>query len=71
MLARIVQKSSRVFTAAPRFYFSPELDAGLLRVVDTPVPMRHSLYLHWNRDAFPLPAIERARDAIRKAFATL
>ncbi len=71
MLARIVQKSRRLFTAAPRFYFSPELDAGLLRIVDTPVPMRHSLYLHRNRDAYPLPAVERAQEAIRKAFAAL
>jgi DNA-binding transcriptional LysR family regulator len=71
MLARIVQKSARVFTAAPRFYFSPELDAGLLRIVDTPVPLGHSLYLHWNRDAYPLPAVERTKDAIRAAFAAL
>ncbi len=69
MLARIVQKSARVFTAAPRFYFSPELDAGLLRIVDTPVPLGHSLYLHWNRDAYPLPAVERTKEAIRTAFA--
>ncbi len=71
MLARIVQKSERLFTAAPRFYFSPEIEAGLLRIVATPVPMRHTLYLHWNRDAFPLPAVRRAQDAIRKAFALL
>jgi len=71
MLARIVQKSERLFTAAPRFYFSPEIEAGLLRIVATPVPMRHALYLHWNRDAFPLPAVRRAQDAIRKAFALL
>jgi len=71
MLARIVQKSERLFTAAPRFYFSPEIDAGLLRIVDTPVPFRHALYLHWNNDAFPLPAVRRTQDAIRKAFASL
>ena len=71
MLARIVQKSERLFAAAPRFYFSPEIEAGLLCTVATPVPMGHSLYLHWNRDAFPLPALQRARDAIRNAFASL
>jgi DNA-binding transcriptional LysR family regulator len=71
MLARIVQKSERLFTAAPRFYFSPEIDAGLLRIVATPVPMGHTLHLHWNRDALPLPAVRRAQDAIRKAFASL
>jgi len=71
MLARIVQKSERLFTAAPRFYFSPEIDAGLLRIVATPVPMGHTLFLHWNNDAFPLPAVRRTQDAIRKAFASL
>jgi len=71
LLARVIQKSDRVFGAAPRFYFSPEIEAGLLRIVATPVPMRHSLYLHWNRDAFPLPALQRAQEAIRKAFASL
>jgi len=71
MLARIVQKSERLFTAAPRFYFSPELDAGLLCIVDTHVPLGHSLYLHWNRDAFPLPAVAVTQEAIRKAFASL
>jgi DNA-binding transcriptional LysR family regulator len=71
MLARIVQKSERLFTAAPRFYFSPEIEAGLLHIVATPVPMGHTLYLHWNRDAFPLPALQRAREAIRNAFASL
>ena len=71
MLASIVQKSERLFTAAPRFFFSPEIEAGLLSVVATPVPMRHTLHLHWNRDAFPLPAVRRAQDAIRKAFALL
>jgi LysR family transcriptional regulator of gallate degradation len=71
MLARIVQKSERLFAAAPRFYFSPEIEAGLLCIVATPVPMGHSLYLHWNRDAFPLPALQRAREAIRNGFASL
>jgi DNA-binding transcriptional LysR family regulator len=71
MLASVIQKSERLFTAAPRFYFSPEIDAGLLSIVATPVPMGHSLYLHWNRDAYPLPALQRALDAIRKAFASL
>jgi DNA-binding transcriptional LysR family regulator len=71
MLASVLQKSDRLFGAAPRFYFSPEIDAGLLRIVATPVPMGHNLYLHWNRDAFPLPALQRAREAIRNAFASL
>jgi DNA-binding transcriptional LysR family regulator len=70
MLALVVFKSRRVFTAAPRYYFSPELDAGLLRIVDTPVPYRHALCLHWNKDAFPLPAVQTVQARIRKAFAS-
>jgi len=71
MLARIIERSERLFTAAPRFYFSPEIDAGLLSIVATPVPLRHSLFLHWNRDAYPLPAVIQVQAAIRKAFASL
>lgn len=69
MLARIVQCSERLFTAAPRFYFAPEIEAGTLRVVDTPVPYRHALYLHWNRDAFPLPAVDTVLRLTREYFA--
>jgi DNA-binding transcriptional LysR family regulator len=71
MLASVLQKSERLFGAAPRFYFLPEIEAGLLRIVATPVPMGHTLYLHWNRDAFPLPALQRTQETIRKAFASL
>jgi DNA-binding transcriptional LysR family regulator len=71
MLARIVQRSSRLFTAAPRFYFDPELKAGTLRIVDTPVPFGHSLYMHWHRDAFPLPAVKTLQRVTREAFARL
>ena len=70
MLASVLQKSDRLFGAAPRFYFSPEIDAGLLCIVATPVPLRHFLFLHWNRDAFPLPAIVGVQEAIRLAFAS-
>ena len=71
MLARIVQKSPRLFTAAPEFYFKPELDAGLLRVIGTTVPMGHTLYLHRNSDAFPLPVVTKVQQMIVKAFAAL
>jgi DNA-binding transcriptional LysR family regulator len=71
MLARIVQRSTRLFTAAPEFYFAPELDAGLLRVIGTRVPMGHTLYLHRNSDGFPLPAMLTVQQMILKAFAAL
>lgn len=69
MLARIVQCSERLFTAAPRFYFAPEVEAGTLRIVDTPVPYRHALYLHWSSDAFPLPAVDTVLRLTREYFA--
>jgi hypothetical protein len=31
--------------------------------------MVHRLYLHWNRDAFPLPAVARVTEAMREVFA--
>ena len=35
------------------------------------VPMGHSLYVHRNRDAFPLPAVTKVRQMILKSFAVL
>jgi DNA-binding transcriptional LysR family regulator len=69
MLALIVNGSRRLFTAGPRFFFTPEIEAGTLCIVRTPVPMVHHLYLHWNRDAFPFPAVARVTEALREVFA--
>jgi DNA-binding transcriptional LysR family regulator len=51
--------------------YAPELAAGLLRVVEVEVPMRHRIYLHENRDTHPLPAVARVKDTIRAIFARL
>jgi LysR family transcriptional regulator of abg operon len=69
MLALIVNKSRRLFTAGPRFFFAPELEAGSLRVVETHVPITHLVFLHWNRDALPLPAVASVTTALREVFA--
>jgi DNA-binding transcriptional LysR family regulator len=69
MLALIVQASRRFFTAGPSFFFAPEIEAGTLSVVRTPVPMVHRLYLHRNRDAFPFPAVAQVTTALREVFA--
>jgi DNA-binding transcriptional LysR family regulator len=69
MLAMIVNRSRHLFTAGPRFFFMPELEAGTLRIIATPVPLRHSLYLHRNRDACPLPAVDLVADVMRETFA--
>jgi DNA-binding transcriptional LysR family regulator len=68
MLALIVNKSRRLFTAGPSFFFAPEIETGTLCIVKTPVPMVHRLYLHWNRDAFPLPAVARVAETLREVF---
>jgi len=71
MLALIVNHSRRLFTAGPSFFFAPEIEAGTLQIITTPVPMTHRLYLHWNEDAFPLPAVHTVQEAIRSTFAAL
>lgn len=70
-LARIVLQSTRFLTAVPRPYFAPELEAGLLAIARIPVPFGHSLYLHYNQDLLPLPAVTTIRNVIRETFAAL
>jgi hypothetical protein len=68
MLALIVHASRRVFAAGPSFFFAPEIEAGSLCVVRTRVPLTHHLFLHWNRDAFPFPAVARVTETLREVF---
>ena len=70
LLTQIIRRSRRLVGAGPRLFFAGALAAGVLRVVDTPVPLRHQLLLHRNQDAFPLPAVERVRQALLAAFAS-
>ena len=67
-LVRLVVSSPRYFTAGPVFAFAPEIEAGRLRVLDTPVPFNHQVALHTNTDAFPVPAVARVLDIIREVF---
>jgi DNA-binding transcriptional LysR family regulator len=66
MLIRVVAASPMLFTVGPRFSFAPELDAGTLTVIGTALPFRHNVYLHTNRDAYPLPAVNTAQEIIRQ-----
>jgi DNA-binding transcriptional LysR family regulator len=68
MLVRVVSNSSRLFTAGPRFAFAPEIAAGRLKVLETPVPFKHIIFMHTNSDAYPLPAVVRVREIIGQAF---
>lgn len=67
-LIRIVTESDRLFTAIPRFAFLSELTQGRLAVVHVPVPFRHTVQLHTNPRAFPLPATEIVREIVRGCF---
>jgi DNA-binding transcriptional LysR family regulator len=71
MLVRVVANSSRLFTAGPRFAFADEIAAGHLCVVDVDVPFMHTIQLHTNRDAYPLPAVTQVTDIIRQTFADI
>lgn len=68
MLIRVVSSSDRLFTAGPRFAFAPEIAAGRLKVLEAPVPFRHIIVMHTNRDAYPLPTVLRVQEIIRQAF---
>ena len=71
MLVRVVENSSRLFTAGPRISFTDEIAAGRLRIVNIDVPFKHIIQLHTNRDAYPLPAVTQVTDIIRQAFADI
>ena len=68
-LVRLMLKSARYFTAAPRPYFAPEIEAGALAIVNVTIAIKHQLFLHCNRDVLPLPAVETVKDLIRSSFA--
>lgn len=70
-LVRLMLKSPRYFTAAPRPYFAPEIAAGALAIVNVTIDITHLLYLHYNRDVLPLPAVETVKDLIRATFAQI
>jgi DNA-binding transcriptional LysR family regulator len=70
-LVRLMLKSPHYFTAAPRPYFAPEIEAGTLAIVNVTIDIRHQLYLHYNRDVLPLQAVETVKDLIRRNFAVI
>jgi DNA-binding transcriptional LysR family regulator len=67
-LVRVMLESRRYFTAAPRPYFAPEIEAGALAIVNVTIGIQHLLYLHTLRDVLPLPAVETVKGMIREAF---
>ncbi len=67
-LVRVVAGSPALLTVGPRFAFHPELESGTLATVNIALPLRNSVSLFVNQDAYPLPAVEHARRAIRAIF---
>lgn len=64
MVVRVVAASPMLFTVGPLFTYAPELASGALAVVGTPLPFKHSVCIHTNADAYPLPAVHTARQVI-------
>jgi DNA-binding transcriptional LysR family regulator len=69
LLIRLVTSRPWYFTAGPEFAFEPELTSGRLRKLSNPVPFRHRVAIHTNRDALPLPAVAHVQQIIREVFA--
>ena len=68
MLVRAITRGPRFFSAGPYALFAPEVEAGKLRIVKFEAPFRHRIYMHTSRDAYPLPAVLRLQDLIRRTF---
>lgn len=68
LILRAVARRPRLFAAGPGMLFEREIERGRLRIVEVEVPFRHMIYLHWNRESHPLPAVTRIRDSLRQIF---
>jgi DNA-binding transcriptional LysR family regulator len=71
LLLRLVMNRPWYFTAGPNFAFLPELASGRLRRLATPVPFKHRVAVHTNREALPLPAVANVQRIIRDVFPTI
>ncbi len=68
MLVRVVLASPTLISVGARLAFVPELEAGTLAIIGTKIPFKHTVFMHSNADAYPLPAIIKAQEAIRRLF---
>lgn len=71
LLIRLVAARPWYFTAGPVFAFTPELEAGKLRRLASPVPFGHRVAIHTNREALSLPAVSQVQQIVREVFAAL
>jgi hypothetical protein len=68
MLVRVVLASSGRVSFGARLAFEPELAAGTLAIIGTEIPLKNTVFMHTNSDAYPLPAVAGAQEAIRQLF---
>jgi DNA-binding transcriptional LysR family regulator len=68
LLIRLVASRPWYFTAGPAIAYVPELAAGVLRRLASPVPFNHRMAVHTNREALSLPAIETVRQIVSELF---
>jgi DNA-binding transcriptional LysR family regulator len=71
MVVRVVLASPTLVSVGARLAFEPELAAGTLAIIDTPIPFRNTVFMHSNSEAYPLPAVTGMQEVIRKLFADM
>lgn len=68
MLVRVVATSATLVAVGARLAFESELAAGTLAVIGIEIPFKNTIFMHSNRDAYPLPAVAGAQEMIRELF---
>jgi len=71
LLLQLVSSRPWYFTAGPEFGFAPDLAAGRLRRLPTPVPLKHRVAIHTNRDSLPLAAVTNVQRILLEVFPSL
>jgi len=71
MVVRVVAASPMLFAVGPRSAYAPEIACGALAIIGTTFPFKHTVCLHTNSDAHPLPAVGKVRELIRELLAAM
>jgi DNA-binding transcriptional LysR family regulator len=68
MVVRVVLASRTLVSVGSHLAFEPELAAGTLAIIDTAIPLKSTVFMHSNSEAYPLPAVTQAQEVIRQLF---
>ena len=68
MVVRAVLASRTLVSVGSHLAFEPELAAGTLAIIDTAIPLKSTVFMHSNSEAYPLPAVTQAQEVIRQLF---